>query len=954
MAQSQPLSPNEIRDRALRFAREWESERREKAEAQTFWNEFFNVFGISRRRVASFEEPVKHLRQRLETGDLSAKGGKGGHAGFIDLFWKGTLIAEHKSAGKDLDTAYQQALDYFPGLQERDLPRYVIVSDFARIRLYDLEADTKSEFPLQDLHKKIGLFGFISGYTTQRIQEQDPVNIKAAEKMGRLHDQLKAGGYGGHALEVLLVRLLFCLFAEDTTIFDQKGMFREWIETCTREDGSDFGSQLELLFQVLNTPENKRQKNLDERFAAFPYVNGRLFEERLNVAAFTSGMRTALLDACVLDWGRISPAIFGALFQSVMDDKARRNLGAHYTSEKNILKVVKSLFLDELRAEFEKARNNRNKLFELHKKIAVLQFLDPACGCGNFLVIAYRELRLLELDILRAMLRFEQEGGQRMMDVVPLINVNVDQFHGIEIEEFPAQIAQVALWLMDHQMNMRVSEEFGFYYRRLPLTHAATIRCANALRIDWNEVISAERVDYILGNPPFVGKQHQNDEQKGDMERICGSIPSYGLLDYVAAWYVKAVQYLKGDNLTQDLLSGLGGSVPKDHVRIAFVSTNSITQGEQVGALWSWLLGQGVKIHFAHRTFQWMNEARGMAAVHCVIIGFALFDAPGKMIFDYPEIKGDPHAASAANINPYLVDAADIAVTSRREPIRPVPGIIFGSMPNDGGSLLLEDEDRDKLLKAEPGAKKWIRPFLGADEFINGETRWCLWLEGISPQELHNLPEITKRVAAVREHRLASQRGTTRELAAYPMLFGEIRQPKREYILVPRHSSERREYIPFGFLDPEVICGDSNLCIPDGTPYEFGVMSSRMHMAWVKYVCGRLESRYRYTNQIVYNNFPWPQDVDDKQKAAVEKAAQGVLDARQQFPHASLADLYDPVTMPPALREAHTALDRSVDAAYGKKGFNSDAERVAFLFDLYQKYTTLLPAVEKSKRTRRR
>ncbi len=845
MAQSQPLSPNEIRERALRFAREWQGERREKAEAQTFWNEFFNVFGISRRRVASFEEPVKHLRQRLETGDLSAKGGKGSHAGFIDLFWKGTLIAEHKSAGKDLDSAYRQALDYFPGLQERDLPRYVIVSDFARIRLYDLEENQQNEFPLGDLHKHIGLFGFIAGYTTQRIREQDPVNIKAAEKMGRLHDQLKAGGYAGHELEVLLVRLLFCLFAEDTTIFDQKGMFREWIETCTREDGSDLGSQLEALFQVLNTPEERRQKNLDERFAAFPYVNGKLFEERLNVAAFTSAMRAALLDCCALDWGRISPAIFGALFQSVMDDQARRNLGAHYTSEKNILKVVKSLFLDGLRAEFDKAKNNRNRLFELHKKIAALKFLDPACGCGNFLVIAYRELRLLELDILRAMLRFEQESGQRVMDVTPLINVNVDQFYGIELEEFPAQIAQVALWLMDHQMNMRVSEEFGFYYRRLPLTHAATIRCANALRIDWNEVISAERVDYILGNPPFVGAKYMEAAQRADMESVCGGIPSYGLLDYVTAWYVKAVQYLKGDKHTEDLLSGLGSAAaPQDRVKIAFVSTNSITQGEQVAVLWSWLLGQGVKIHFAHRTFQWMNEARGMAAVHCVIIGFALFDTPGKRIFDYPDIKGDPHEAAAANINPYLVDAVDVLIGRHDAPISQVPEIRFGNQPIDGGGFL------------------------------------------------------------------------------------------------------------FGFFGPEVIASNLCLIIPDATEYHFGVLSSAMHMAWVRYVAGRLESRYRYSNQIVYNNFPWPQNASEKQKAVVEQSAQDVLDARKQFPDASLADLYDPMAMPPALRQAHTALDRAVDAAYGKKGFSSDAERVAFLFDLYQKYTSLLPAAEKPGRAR--
>ena len=944
-----PLSPNEIRDRALRFAHEWAGERRERAEAQTFWNEFFNVFGVTRRRVASFEEPVKQALRRQVESDPSQKAGKAGRSGFIDLFWKGTLIAEHKSAGKDLDTAYQQALDYFPGLPERDLPRYVIVSDFARIRLYDLEENTQNEFPLDELHKRIGLFGFIAGYTTQRIREQDPVNIKAAEKMGRLHDQLKAGGYAGHDLEVLLVRLLFCLFAEDTTIFDQKGMFRDWLETCTREDGSDLGSQLELLFQVLNTPEDRRQKNLDERFAAFPYVNGKLFEERLNVAAFTSAMRSALLDCCALDWGRISPAIFGALFQSVMDDKARRNLGAHYTSEKNILKLVKSLFLDELHAEFEKARNSRNRLFELHKKIAALKFLDPACGCGNFLVIAYRELRLLELDILRAMLRFEREGGQRVMDVVQFINVNVDQFYGIELEEFPAQIAQVALWLMDHQMNMRVSEEFGFYYRRLPLEHAATIRCDNALRLDWNEVISAERVDYIFGNPPFIGKQHQNGEQKRDMASICGVIPSFGVLDYVSAWYVKAVQYLKGDGRNADLLSSLGGMAPKDRVKIAFVSTNSITQGEQVAVLWGWLLGQGAKIHFAHRTFQWLNEARGMAAVHCVIVGFALFDTSNKVIFDYADIKGDPHEAPVANINPYLVDATDVVIESRRQPVCRVPEIVFGSMPNDGGHLLLEDAERDGLIKQEPAATKWIRPFLGADEFINGETRWCLWLEGISPKELRGMPGISQRVAAVKDHRLASQRPTTRELAAYPTLFGEIRQPKKNYILVPRHSSERREYIPFGFLSPEVICGDSNLCIPNASHYEFGVISSRMHMAWIRYISGRLESRYRYSNQLVYNNYPWPMDAVDKQKSAVEKAAQGILDARVKFPKASLADLYDPLSMPPALREAHAALDRAVDAAYGKKDFKSDAERVAFLFDLYQKYTTLLPTTEKPK-----
>lgn len=952
---AQPLSPNEIRDRALAFAREWQGVTREKAEAQSFWNDFFNVFGVSRKRVATFEEYVKPIRKRWEEGDLFHKKGRPEGSGFIDLLWKGVLIAEHKSAGEDLDSAYAQALDYLGGLQDRDLPRYVIVSDFTRFKVQDLETGTNSEFKLQDLHKKIGLFGFISGYTTQRIEEQDPVNIKAAEKMGRLHDQLKAGGYGGHALEVLLVRLLFCLFAENTTIFDQKGKFREWVETCTREDGSDLGSQITALFQILNTPEDRRQKQLDERFALFPYVNGKLFEETLPIAAFNSKMRDALLDCCGLDWGRISPAIFGALFQSVMDEEARRALGAHYTSEKNILKLAKALFLDDLRAEFQKARTSSGKLFEFHKKLAALKFFDPACGCGNFLVIAYRELRLLELDILRETLRFEREGGQRVTDVAQFINLDVNQFYGIEIEEFPAQIAQVALWLMDHQMNMRVSEEFGFYYRRLPLVHSATIRCDNALKLDWNEVIPSDQVSYIFGNPPFVGAKYMDAGQRSDMEGVCGDIPSYGLLDYVAAWYVRAIHYLKGDQRIEDLLDGLGiHQKPKDRVKIAFVSTNSITQGEQVAVLWGWLLGRGAKIHFAHRTFQWTNEARGKAAVHCVIVGFALFDSPHKALFDYPDIKGDPHEAVATNINPYLVDAADVLISRRDAPINTVPEIRFGNQPIDGGGFLFSQEELDEFLNKEPKAKKFVRRYMGSDELINNIPRYCLWLQDVKPDELRSMPAVMSRIEAVREFRLASKRPATRDLANYPTNFAFISQPKGQYIAVPSVSSERRSYIPIGFFGPEVIASNLCLIIPGAGKYHFGVLSSTMHMAWVRYVAGRLESRYRYSNTIVYNNFPWPANASVKQMAAIETAAHAVLDARNNFSGASLADLYDPATMPPQLRGAHTDLDRVVDAAYGGKKFNSEAERVAFLFDLYQKYTTLLPAAEKPKRGRRR
>jgi len=932
-----PLSLNEIKDRALAFSREWEGARAERAEAQTFWNDFFNVFGVSRRRLASFEEPVRRARTHFEQS--------GGRGGFIDLFWRGTLIAEHKSLGCDLDSAYRQALDYFDGLAERDLPRYVIVSDFARIRLYDLDSNTQNEFPLKDLYKHIKLFGFIAGYATQQIAAQDPVNIKAAERMGKLHDRLRASGYSGHDLEVMLVRMLFCLFAEDTTLFEPRGSFRDFLENCTREDGSDLGPQLSLLFQVLNTPEDRRQRNLDERFAAFPYVNGRLFEETLPIPTCDRTMRELLLDCCALDWGRISPAIFGALFQCVMDEEGserRRNLGAHYTSEENILKLIKPLFLDDLWAEFHAAKLNPKKLFELHKKIARIKFLDPACGCGNFLVIAYRELRLLEFEILRAVLK----SGQMHLDIFRLVQVNVDQFYGIEIEEFPAQIAQVALWLTDHQMNMKVSEEFGQYFRRLPLIHAPSIVCGNALRLDWNKVISAEHVDYILGNPPFVGKKEQRSEQKADMDMVFGKVKGAGVLDYVTAWYLKAVHYVKGDDRIEGLLGKLPDmpKPPCERVKIAFVSTNSITQGEQVGVLWNELLRLGVKIHFAHRTFRWSNEARGMAAVHCVIIGFALHDVSRKTIYDYPDVNGAPHELIVGNINPYLVDAMDVLLLKRTTPVCPAPPINYGSMAIDDGHLILEEADYKSILKEYPASSTWIRPYMGGEELVNGTKRWCLWLENITPQELRQLPPIMERVERVKRFRSSSGRATTVELAKYPSLFGERRQPKGRYIAIPKVSSENRAYLPIAMLRPNVIANGSLLVIPDPHLYSFGMLCSQMHMAWMRYVAGRMKSDYQYSNQIVYNNFPWPSDPTDKQKAAIEGAAQGVLDARASHPDASLADLYDPIAMPPDLRKAHQLLDKTVEAAYGKKSFASDAERVAFLFELYNKYTTILPS----------
>ena len=901
-----PLSWNEVKDRALAFSKEWANETSEDAEAKSFWDSFFNIFGLSRRRLASFEQPVKKAD------------GKGG---FIDLLWKGVLLVEHKSRGKDLDRAATQAFDYFPGLKERDLPRFVLISDFARFRLYDLDEDKTYDFALAELYQKVSLFGFMLGMETKSFGKEDAVNIKAAEKLGKLHDLLKASGYEGHPLEVLLVRLLFCLFAEDTAIF-QRTQFQHYIESETRDDGSDLGMHLAQLFQVLNTPENKRQKSLNELLAAFPYVNGQLFAEQLPLAAFDSTMRDTLLDCSALDWSRISPAIFGSLFQSIMDKKARRDLGAHYTSESNILKALRPLFLDELQAEFEKLRNKPRQLMDFHRKLADIHVFDPACGCGNFLVIAYRELRLLELKVLRELHKAQQN---RILDVSELVWLNVDRFHGIELEEFPAQIAQVALWLTDHQMNLLVSEEFGLYFARLPLKTAPHILHDNALTMDWATLIAPQQLSFIVGNPPFLGAKMLSEQQRQDVDTVFHDTHNAGLLDYVSCWYRKAVDYCAANPA----------------IRCAFVSTNSITQGEQVGVLWGDLLARGIYLHFAHRTFQWNSEARGKAAVHCVIIGFGLQDNAEHWLYDYDTPKSEATALKVGRINPYLVDAPDILLPNRSKPICAVPEIGIGNKPIDGGHYLFSDEEKDAFIAKEAAAAKWFRRWLGADEFINGWQRWCLWLGDCPPAELRKMPEAMKRVQAVKAVRLASKSAPTRKLADTPTHFHVENMPKTEYLVIPEVSSERRFFIPIGFESPETLC--SNLVkISDGaSKYDFGVITSTMHMAWVRTVCGRLKSDYRYSVGIVYNNFPWP-DASEKQRTAIEKAAQAVLDARANFADSTLADLYDPLSMPPALLKAHQQLDKAVDAAYGRKAFASEAERIAFLFQRYQAITSLL------------
>jgi hypothetical protein len=950
------LSWNEIKHRALSFSRTWSDASDENSHAKPFWLAFFEIFGITDKRVATFELAVKK---------------HGGGQGFVDLFWPGMLLLEQKSRGKSLDAAFDQALGYFPGLPERDLPQLIIVCDFERFRVHRLATAAQPgetlEFALKDLHKHVKLFGFMAGYKVQTIQAQNPVNIKAADRMGKLHDALKASGYEGHALEVLLVRLLFCLFADDTGIFQPAQAFRAFIEERTEPDGSDLGARLAQVFQVLNTPDgaggpgntaSRRSTHLDAQLAAFPYINGKLFEESLPLADFNAHMREALLDACALDWSAISPAIFGSLFQSIMNADARRNLGAHYTSEENIQKLIKPLFLDTLWAEFGKVKGNRNRLFEFHQKLRHLRFFDPACGCGNFLVLAYRELRLLELAVLRASHELSGHAGQQSVDVHSLIGVNVDQFHGIEIEEFPAQIAQVALWLMDHQMNLQVSEEFGLYFARIPLRTSPHIVHGNALTLDWADVLAPEQCSFVLGNPPFVGAKFMDDAQRTDTRAVFAGVDNAGLLDLVAAWYVKATRYMA-------LAKVLDGPVPV----CAFVSTNSITQGEQVGVLWGWLLAQGVHIHFAHRTFNWSNEARGKAAVHCVIVGFGLTDRAGKVIYEYDDIKGDPHAVPAQHINPYLVDAPDVIAAAMTTTLCDVPEILNGSIPSDGGHLILTHEAKQELLAHEPSAAVWLRPYLGAEGFLHNELRYCLWLKDCPPQELRAMPLVLARVRGVQVMREKSTKAATRQKAATPALFTENRQPgSGHYLAIPRTSSENRRYLPLGYLSADVVAANDLQIVPGAKLLHFGVLSSAMHRAWIDITAGRLKSDIRYSVKLTYNNFPWPfctsrqplpvaaaeienseqkqpLPLDLKAQAAIETAAQAVLDARAQFPTSSLADLYDPLTMPPALLKAHQKLDAAVDKAYeacgGKKAYKNDAERVAFLFELYLRLTSL-------------
>lgn len=921
---------HEIRARAAAFSAKHAHARYEKGETHTFYNDFFEIFGVDRRLVADYETRVKNL--------------PGDKQGFIDLLMPGTLLIEQKSAGLDLRAAGNQAMDYIAALPESSQPRYVLTCDFQRWHLRDRETTREWRFTLPELKKHIEAFAFIMGVQTRRQRNQKPVNPKATKLLSDLHKALADQGYSGHKLQLLLVRLLFILFADDTGIWP-KNQFLILLEERTDPAGRDLGRWLTELFAVLDTPEAERQAGLDPDLAAFPHINGKLFAERIDGAVFDNVTRMALIDAGNFDWGEVSPAIFGSLFEGVIDKVTRRKQGAHYTPEEAILKVINPLFLDDLHAEFEtlKARKDggRERALEaFHDKLASLTFFDPACGAGNFLVVAYRELRELETELIKEL----HPPGERLpMGVEHLSRLNVDQFFGIEIDEFPSQIAQVALWMADHIANTNLGDIYGKPFPRIPLVTAPNIRHGDALEIDWAEVLPPDRCSYVFGNPPFIGAKQQSEAQRAQVRGIAKLGGSGGTLDYVAAWFLKAGTYVQGGDAS-----------------IAFVSTSSICQGEQVAQLWPLLFQRHrLEIAFAHRTFVWP----GRAAVHCVIIGLTQrgLEPIEKRLFSYrADGKGEPTETRHDWLTAYLVGAGEAqrhgVVENAKQPLGTDKPLIIGSKPIDGGHYIFDANERATVLARDPAAANFMRPYVGAEEFLHGGKRWIFALHDASPALLGNSPTVIERIRRVRAIRESSKSGPTRLLAATPQLYHVNVIPESPFLVIPEVSSERRDYVPIGWLQPPIIPSNLVRVLENATLYDFAILTSTMHMAWLREIGGRLESRYRYSIGLVYNTYPWP-ETGPQQRAKVEALARAVLDARALPKNATstLADLYNPDSMPPELYKAHKALDAAVDKLYRPKGFADDRERVEHLFREYEKLvlpTAAAPAA--NRRTQRR
>lgn len=995
---------------AKKFSEDWKDKGYEKGESQKFWLDLLcNVFGI--KDFANFVYFENQIKEKFTDKTIT---------NFIDIYIPSTkVMIEQKSIDKDLRepirqsdgtllNPFLQARKYISGLPLSQHPRWVVTSNFKSFLVYDMENPNgePEEILLENLEKEYYRLSFIADQGSVHLKKELEISKKAGDIIGEIYDailkQYKDADNPSPAtlksLNMLCVRIVFCLYAEDAGIFGHKAIFGDYLKQF---EAKDLRRALLDLFQVLDQKEEERDEYLEESLAVFPYVNGGLFtEEDKTIPPLTEEIKELLVKHASneFDWSEISPTIFGAIFESTLNPETRRSGGMHYTSIENIHKVIDPLFLDDLKAEFEELKQIKNatnrieKVKEFHKRLGTLKFLDPACGSGNFLTETYLSLRKLGNECIKVELNIGEGELALTYKAEDLIQVSIQQFYGIEINDFAAVVAKTALWIAESQMMKETAKIIEKELKFLPLHTYANIIEGNALRIDWESVVPKNELNYILGNPPFVGYAYQSKEQKDDLESV---MKGFGKnIDYVAGWYYKAAQMMQG---TQ--------------IKAALVSTNSITQGEQVAAIWKPMFEQfGMHFDFAYRTFRWDSEANIKAHVHCVIIGFSCkkechtdsqaakaaisitsmqneakphselltqFQKESKK--DLPLGKSNPcgnkkiflnesQFIEAKNINGYLLDAPDIFIENSKKPLCDVPEMQKGSIPVDGGNLIIEAEDYEDFINKEPQAKQFIKPLVGSEEFINNKKRWCLWLVGANPSDLKKCPLIMERVQKVKEMRLASTKEATRKFADYPTRFMELRQPETDYLLVPRVSSEQRRYIPIGYMPKDVISTDANMVLPNATLYHFGVLTSNVHNAWMRAVAGRLEMRYRYSNTIVYNNFPWPQQfkidnsklkmengkwtlsgedlpADKKELSIVHSqlsiinTAQTILDARAEYPDSSLADLYDETLMPPELRKAHQANDRAVMAAYGFSTKMTESECVAELFKMYEKLT---------------
>ena len=922
------MVPVQQQKAAKEFAERWQGKGYEKGESQKFWTTLLTeVFGIEHvDSFLLFEQQVK-----LD------------HTSFIDGFIPSTkVMIEQKSLGKNLAEGikqsdgsvlnpFQQAKRYAAELPYSQRPRWIVTCNFAEFWVYDMEQPNgePQKILLKDLEKEYYRLQFLVDEGNEHLKREMEVSVKAGNLVGIIYDKLLEQ-YGAddpetlRSLNILCVRLVFCLYAEDAGLFNNRTAFHDYLNAYPSQK---LRRALVDLFEVLDTPLAERDKYLEDDLAAFPYVNGGLFSDKtIEIPQFTDELKHLILEDASADfaWSEISPTIFGAVFESTLNPETRRSGGMHYTSIENIHKVIDPLFLDELKDEFGKiqemkqAAPRKQALAAFQDKLATLTFFDPACGSGNFLTETFLSLRRLENKVIQAMF-----GGENVLTFDILIKVNISQFYGIEINDFACTVAKTALWIAESQTLKETSAIAGRAIDFLPLKTNAYIHEGNALRIDWSEVIAPEKLNYIMGNPPFVGYSLQSKEQKEEMLSIYVDekgkpYKTAGKIDYVAAWYWKAAQLMQTN--------------PAIHA--ALVSTNSITQGEQVAAIWKPLFDRfGIHIDFAYRTFRWDSEADIKAHVHCVILGFSISGNSAKRLY-----LSDSQTISASNINAYLIDAPDTWIDSRSKPLCNVQEMFNGGKPVEGGFLILTKEEHDELLAKEPQAEPLFRPYMMGKDFIDRKPRYCLWLAGANPTLIRQCPQVLKRIQAVREYRLASTKEATRALADLPTLFAEVRECFSDYVAIPKVSSENRRYIPIEYLSKDIIAGDSIFMVSNASLYHFGVLTSNVHMAWMRVVCGRLKSDYRYSNTIVYNNFPWCQPTEE-QKARIEATAQAILDARAKYPDCSLADLYDEVTMPPELRRAHQENDRAVMAAYGFSTKMTESECVAELFKMYQSLT---------------